>query len=334
MLSTVTTAQIPAAGVGEGTPPSPPARTIIIAVDGSKSSHNALAWTLDHVVRPSDRIILSTIAVAPSATWGDMMQFWEKGHSYGLEKAAEMEERAREFATKTLTESSEIIKSRNLPTTKAFLITHEVISVPHTFKTAPLPSSEPTTPPEETHTRRHPAQLIADLCSSHKADMLVIGDHDHPALSEHEAEEEPLKGFRSITLAVAGWIGNWRKRTSPSLQEALTGIAPCPVIIVRGEVKREVEEWKDAKEEVEEGKEVGGGGGGSEEMREEEVEEGKEVEVGRGGSEEMREQEEWRGGMRRYDAVTEESKEAWSSSSTIGESVEGFENSENGTPPG
>ncbi|KAI8844727.1 hypothetical protein BC829DRAFT_284101 [Chytridium lagenaria] len=242
MMSTVTTAQIRPQQGSEPSPtsthetlkdthlPSTP-RTIIIAVDGSKSSHRALAWTLDHVVRPSDRIILSTIAVAPSATWSDMMQFWEKGHSYGLEKAAEMEERvsrsfffegcvvvlmgwflgqAREFATQTLMEASGIIQSRNLPTSEAFLITHEVISVPSTSLTAPLPPTPvPDTPP-----RRHPAQLIADLCATHSADMLVIGGHE---------EEKGVTGFLT-------WFKGGRKM---SLQEAVMGIAPCPVIVVR-----------------------------------------------------------------------------------------------------
>ncbi|KAJ3103565.1 hypothetical protein HDU96_009218 [Phlyctochytrium bullatum] len=273
-------------------------RTIVIAVDGSKGSHRALAWALDNVVRPTDRILLSTIACAPSATWSDLVGFWEKGHSYGLEKAAEMEERAREFATKTLIEASEIIQARNLPTSEAFMITHEIISVPPSYLSSTLPASTEATQEvtsdelglsassgERQAAPKHPAQLIADLCRAHDADMLVIGDSDEPSRlvlepgeephmvldeveelrksleggldidDEEELEEEGEEGksggiagiaamasdvgggiragVSHLASAMTSWLGKWTARSAPSLEEALMGMAPCPVVVVR-----------------------------------------------------------------------------------------------------
>ncbi|KAJ3104843.1 hypothetical protein HDU97_008813 [Phlyctochytrium planicorne] len=289
-----------------------PPRTIVIAVDGSRSSHRALCWTLDNVVRgPSDKIILATVAAAPKANWSDVMQFWEKGskaltsedssffrnigHSYGLETAAAMEERAREFATQTLLEASEVIQSGKLPTSEAFLISHEVISIPQTFMTANLPKSveeeqmEPTDVPSDepkkespaTSGKRHPAVLISDICASHDADMLVIGEHEEnkergslpskeetqeiaKEIQEEQAqltveekaefeEEDDILGMSDVGGTIAAslsslasaipmpsfpsWLKNWKSRPGPSLQEALTGLAPCPVIVVKEPAK-------------------------------------------------------------------------------------------------
>ena len=84
-------------------------RTVLIGMDSSIYSKNALSWTLDNLIRNNDHIILISVGVF-HGTWGDFLSAAFSGPIQNEERVKALKAQAEDFALQSLSEASEIIE--------------------------------------------------------------------------------------------------------------------------------------------------------------------------------------------------------------------------------
>ncbi|KAJ3194218.1 hypothetical protein HK101_003241 [Irineochytrium annulatum] len=148
-------------------------RTILIAIDESTESHEALAWALENVVKSEDNICLSTLGFLPNPSWGDYFKMLTKGTKFGVEKSMELEEKAREMANDRLKKAGETIERHRANLGEVYHIQHDILAA---------------------HKKSvDPRDFILSMCRSRHANLLVVGSSGDSSrgISEHMTRYAP-----------------------------------------------------------------------------------------------------------------------------------------------
>ncbi|KAJ3171401.1 hypothetical protein HK101_011252 [Irineochytrium annulatum] len=168
-----TTATSAAQGEQHQIKPAGSSRTILIAIDDSTESHEALAYALENVVKSEDNICLSTLGFLPNPSWGDYFKMMTKGTKFGVEKSMELEEKAREMANDRLKRAGETIEKHRANLGEVYHIQHDILAA---------------------HKKSvDPRDFILSMCKSRNADLLVVGSSGDSSkgISEHMTRYAP-----------------------------------------------------------------------------------------------------------------------------------------------
>ncbi|KAJ3140809.1 hypothetical protein HK101_003469 [Irineochytrium annulatum] len=193
-------------------------RTIVIAIDSTVESQEALAWALDHLVRSEDQICLSTLGFVSTTTWSDYFRMLVKGSTFGVEKAMELEQKAREVASECLQVASETIQAHSANLGEVYHIQHDILAA--------------------TKGTVDPRDFIMSMCRTRSADMLVVGCRDDGSAAALETGDVGGGGGTGVTGVLGGVVGGvaglgWPQATA-GVGEYMARFAPCPVVVVRG----------------------------------------------------------------------------------------------------
>ncbi|KAJ3140410.1 hypothetical protein HK101_003504 [Irineochytrium annulatum] len=189
-------------------------RKILVALDITDESEDALLWCLDHVVRDGDTLCLSTLQVE-NASWTDFFKLLVGGTKSDKGRNLELEERARVRAQELLEKGSRMVEEHSAEMEevyKKFLEfawvgqsaenveglkgAADYLTKEKNVQTAVLATTEAI----------EPQVFILSLLASEKPDLVVIGSR------------EP-----QLTWAPA----------SEGVVECMARYAPCPVLVHR-----------------------------------------------------------------------------------------------------
>ncbi|KAJ3187603.1 hypothetical protein HK101_009310 [Irineochytrium annulatum] len=141
-------------------------RKILVALDITDESEDALLWCLDHVVRDGDTLCLSTLQVE-NASWTDYFKLLVGGTKRGEGRNLELEERARVRAQELLEKGSRMVEEHSAEMQEIYKV-----------QTAVLATTEAI----------EPQLFILSLLASEKPDLVVVGSRE-PQLSWAPASE-------------------------------------------------------------------------------------------------------------------------------------------------
>ncbi|KAJ3156185.1 hypothetical protein HK101_001511 [Irineochytrium annulatum] len=193
-------------------------RTILVALDSTPESHQALAWSLANLVRKGDRISLASLGFVPQSSWTDYFNYLAKGDSYGFEKIEELESKATELALRSIAQATKVIEAHGQHLKEDYEIVHDVLAA--------------------SKGSMDPRDFIIKMCQSRDADVLCVGSRELTKLqrivtssvSEHLARHAPCPVVIVRGVAVEEQIRGGEEDTVKS-----SGVLPTAVAV---EVKK------------------------------------------------------------------------------------------------
>ncbi|KAJ3047330.1 hypothetical protein HK097_011636 [Rhizophlyctis rosea] len=135
----------------DGKAPWRPERVVVVALDNTAQSSNALKWTLTNILRSGDQCVLLSVGTL-ELELGDIVEVAADSVD------PELQRRAQDEALAVVENAQAIVEEYGK--------THDQTQV--TFERSPLTSTDPH-------------KTIVDFCNISKPDLLVLGCRDMPA---------------------------------------------------------------------------------------------------------------------------------------------------------